>query len=67
MHDQLAETGVRGKVFIRRQDVAQMRSIAGMVERGEVRTFVDSVFSIERAEEASKRFGRAWLGIWRER
>lgn len=51
----LAGKGVKGKFFIWEQNVEQMRKIAEGVGRGELRCFVDSVFPLERAEEAYRK------------
>ena len=47
--------GVKSKFFIWTQNVAQMRRIARLMEKGEVRTFVDSVFPLEQAAEAFRK------------
>jgi NADPH:quinone reductase-like Zn-dependent oxidoreductase len=46
---------VKAKFFIWTQNVAQMRKIAGMIEKGELKTFVDSVFPLEQAAEAFRK------------
>lgn len=55
VQQRLAAADVKAKFFVWRQNVAQMRHIAGMIEKGEVRTFVDSVFPLEQAAEAFRK------------
>ena len=61
VQQQLAKAGVKAKFFIWTQNPAQMRRIAGMIEKGEVKTFVDSVFPLERAAEAFRKGGAGHL------
>lgn len=47
--------GVQTKFFVWTQNAEQMGRIADMVGKGEMKTFVDSVFPLERAEEAFRK------------
>jgi NADPH:quinone reductase-like Zn-dependent oxidoreductase len=55
VEQQMKEKGVRAKFFIWTQNASQMGNIAEMIRKRELKCFVDSVFPMEKAEEAYRK------------
>ena len=63
VHEKAAEFGVRGLFFIVRPDRGQLIEIARLIDGGEVRAIIGSVFPLSRARDAfSEGLGRGRPG-----